>query len=343
MAKNDSAGAFQTHANYLRAFSLIASGGGRDLLTSLRSTRDRTIASEFLPEDPCPNADIKQAISSLQNAWGTELLLNVGLRMIHSDELIRLSNNWSVVQAYYVLYHATQALTAAKGQTRPDNHPKIQNQFYSFLAKRGVGLEPWTLAFGASGPENVPNAVDIDGECHPWVSCNEQSCWSLAYKVLRTTREEALRLREKDARKGKRKQKRDGWEKDEKERAQSGKKPRIKPSFSMPNLMINEKHQIDQKLRPYTLIDYLYRLRIRTNYEDSAMFTDGPINDSISDVVRNDLQKITACSLLVFELHVRPLLKKTVFDKAVTDWISTNAPFEHPIGVGGRRDLHKTI
>lgn len=310
MPKNDSTGAFQTHANYLHAFSLISSGNVRDLSKSLKSTKDRIWGSGFLPDGSCPKANSHQAISSLQNAWGTELLLNVGLRMIRSDELIRLSNNWSVVQAYYVLYHATQALTAAKGQSRPDTHTGTQNQFYTFLAERGGGLEPWTLAFGASGPENVPDAVEVDGDCHSWVSCNENSCWSLAYKVLRTTREETIRLRERDARIGKRKQQKAMWEKEEKLRSEGGKRPRKPPRFPLPKLTLLEKQTINQKLRPYTLMDYLYRLRVRTNYEDSAMFTDGPQNDSVSAEVRQDLQKITACSLLIFELHVRRSLGK---------------------------------
>ncbi len=343
MPNNASSGAFQTHANYLRAFSIITSGRDHNLLNSLKTTMNRVSASNFLPKTTCQNASIPQTISSLQNAWGTELLLNVGIRLIRSDELIRLSNNWSVVQSYYVLYHATQALTSAKGQTRPDTHTKTQNQFYTFLAERGGGLEPWTLAFGSSGPKNIPHKIDVDGELHNWVTCNEKTCWSLAYKALRTTREEALRLREKEERKNKRKQKRIDWGKNETQRIQSGKRPRKTPSFPLPNLTMTEKYEINQKLRPYTVMDYLYRLRIRTNYEDSAMFTDGPGDDRISDKVRHDLETITACSLLVFELHVRRLLGKTLFDKAVADWIGTNALFRPSIGVAGRRDLHKSI
>ncbi len=39
-------------------------------------------------------------------------------------------------------------------------------------------------------------------------------------------------------------------------------------------------------MRPYTLLEYLYQLRLRCNYEDSAMFTDGPEMGGMSDEVR---------------------------------------------------------
>jgi len=50
---------------------------------------------------------------------------------------------------------------------------------------------------------------------------------------------------------------------------------------ALSRLTDQEKGQLVTKVRPHSMMDYLYRLRIKTNYLDSAMFTDGP-SDNLS-------------------------------------------------------------
>lgn len=327
----------------MRAFASIAAANTRTRADALHATLDRVLNSGFLPDATCLNADINQAKISLQNAWGTELLLGVGERVINAEELIRLSNNWSVVQAYYVFYHATQALAVSRGFPRPDSHPKTQNQFHNMFAGRGAGLEPWTMAFSHSGPQNVPAGVNVNDQIHSWTTCDPRSQWSLAYKALRTTREDALPERERIVREEKRKNKRRAWKEEEQQRLARGRKSRKEPKFRLPRLTIAEKEDVNRRLRAHTLIDYLFRLRIRTNYEDSAMFTDGPERNGQSGVVRNDLLLLVACSLLVVELHIRLLVGSAQFSQWVTDWVSANAQFEPPIGVAERWLLFNNV
>lgn len=341
MSHSNSSGAFQTHANYLRAFALIASGSVWNRSNALISSLNRAKNSGLLPNSQCKTANKNQAHSSLQNAWGTELLLCLGKRVLISDELVRISNNWSVVQAYYVLYHATQAIAAAKGQSRPESHSKTQNQFLTFFAKRGPGIAPWTLAFGNTGPENLPNGVNGNHRIHSWSQCNTENCWGLAYKALRTTREEAIPEMTKKARERKRTDLRQLWKQEEKQRISTGKKARKEPVFKLPMLSEVEKEKIQKNLRSYTLMDFLYRLRIRTNYEDSAMFTDGPDDDMQSTEVRQDLLNLASCSLLIAELHIRPLIGTTLFDGWVNKWVEANAQFSPALGVADRIRHHK--
>ena len=342
MAAKDPEGAFRAHANYLRAFASIAGGDSLNRGEALRLTLDRLLASSRLPDGPSPIANTQQAYASMRNAWGTELLLGVTDRVIDSEELIRLSNNWSVVQAYYVIYHSTQALAVSKGFNRPDSHPKTQKQFHSFFANRN-GLEPWSLAFGYSGPENVPPDVVANHGIHPWSACNPRNRWGLAYMALRTTREDFLPVGLMGARKEKQRKNREAWGKEENKRQSAGRRSRKEPAFRLPRLIISEKESVARKLRPYTLIDYLFRLRIRTNYEDSAMFTDGPKDNVQSEVVQSDLILISSCSLLVAELYVRQLVGPSVFDQWVSDWVSANAQFNPPLGVAERQALHRGV
>lgn len=340
MMTRDPVGSFKTYANHLRAFAVIAGKNGRDRTSALNETLRRIRSSGFLPTTRYLGADLRQVRASLQNAWGTELLLVMSKRFMESEEMIRLSNNWSVVQAYYVLYHATQAIVVAKGFPRPESHPKTQKQFHNLFANRGSGLEPWTMAFGYDGPQNVPPNVQLDHRIHSWSICNADSCWSLAFKSLRTAREDATPEQEQKAREEKRGRQRRSWQEEERGRRSAGRKPRKEPEVRLPRLTSSEKMDVSRSHRPFTLIDFLYRLRVRTNYEDSAMFTDGPEQIGQSEVVRDDLLGLVATSLLVAELYVRQLVGDTEFDGWVKEWVEGNARFTPPIGVAERMALH---
>jgi hypothetical protein len=109
-------------------------------------------------------------------------------RIINEDELIRLSNNWSAIQVYYIFYHCTQALHVAKGQPqRPGNHPSTQNIYYDAWASRHICLPPWSLAFGNAGAINVPPGITPDMTIHSWAACEGNAVYDLALKALMTT------------------------------------------------------------------------------------------------------------------------------------------------------------
>ena len=90
-----------------------------------------------------------------------------------------------------------------------------------------------------------------------------------------------------------------------------------------------EKLLVDHHESPTTIIDYFYRLRIKTNYVDSSMFTDGPENDQASIQVRDDLNIIASGNLLLAELAVSNIVSHDVFFAWINDWVCTNVP-NHP-------------
>ena len=51
------------------------------------------------------NFNMDQAKTCLQSAWGTEALLLMTDSVFCEEEAIRLSNNWSAIQTYYVMDH----------------------------------------------------------------------------------------------------------------------------------------------------------------------------------------------------------------------------------------------
>ncbi|MCA1709405.1 MAG: hypothetical protein LC808_41455, partial [Actinobacteria bacterium] len=144
----DSEGSFRAHSNYVRSFARLA-GFTYDVdpVTALASLRDATVKSSVVTgAQKIANVDLDQVRKSLVNAWGTELLLGLAGEYASEKELVSMANNWGVVQAYYVAYHATQALAVARGAQRPDSHPKTQRMFATHWVNSAFRVPPWCLA-----------------------------------------------------------------------------------------------------------------------------------------------------------------------------------------------------
>lgn len=280
--------------------------------------------------------DIKPVVGILGNAWGTEFLLASAADF--DDELIGVANNWAVVQAYYAIYHITQALAVARGEQRPRSHPATQRSYCNNWCARPTPLPPWSLGWDASGCRNLPSGRTINN-IHGWTTCDHETCWDLAGMALRKAREESLKERRRRERERKRAATKKSWREEEESRRAKGKRPRKEPSFALPHLTRAEKRAIDQSLRPSTLLDHLYRLRIRSNYEDSSMFTEGPEHPTQSCAVHLSLRKITAATLLVHELLIGRLIGTKRLRTAIDDWVSASSVTGAKMGIVRRRTL----
>lgn len=334
---NDLRGSFRTHANYLRAFACLCGYETRATKRAVVTPRLLARVRASLPQGaatPLPAKLHEVVRKSLMNAWGTELILALSGTYATEEELLRLVNNWGVVQAYYALYHATQALSLARGNERPDSHQKTQRVFLDWWRTRSV--EPLSLSVGADGCRNGMTVVAVDSQ-HAWARCTAETAWSLAGLALRTTREDALRDALRKRRDDKQRAARKAWREDEAQRRAAGRRARREPKFPLPHLSAAEKDAVFRQLRSYSVMDYLYRLRIRANYEDARMFTEGPDDDVTSRQVHLDLRRVVDTALFATELHVRARVGQSVFATWVTDWIGTKMPPDVTLGVAGRR------
>lgn len=335
-------GRFRTHANYIRALSVLAGDQVWPPLTvpqRLTNLAARTAQLASMSDPPPANQNLAQVQSSLENAWGTELLLGLAGHFGFTDDVVRLTNNWAVVQGYYVTYHATQAYSGAKGQPRPDSHPKTQNEFGTRWLQRPLQLPPWTLGASANGFANVPAGSVIDTSVHAWSACNAVSAWNLAGKAFESTRNAWIDEAVARARAKLQSQDRKTWREAERIRVAAGKPPRAEPRFALPRLTPTDRTSVANGTRPSGLIDYLYRLRIKTNYEDSSMFTDGPDDDLISSQVHRDLTYLAASTLLVHELHVGRLVGKGTLLGWVDAWLGAHLPAGMGLGLALRRSV----
>lgn len=333
-------GRFRTHNHYVEAFCWLA---GKTLL---RSNTTALVAVEQKAQgaglrDKAPGSiDYDQVHKSLRNAWSTEILLALpGEWAKDEDEFIRLSNTWGVVQSYYVGYHVTQALIVAKGRPRPTTHPKTQQQYVSLWADRPLDCPPWTLGACHESWRNKPSGVTIDPAVHPWTSCSDANCWSIAGKALRTTRDEGVRKAIDDERESGLRRRKKAWQTEEEDRLASGGKPRRPPTFRRPQLSALEKTTCDRRVRTYSMLDYLYRLRIGANYDDAAIFTDGPDNDYESYLLHKRISFLAAGIALMAELRIRALVGTGRFNRWADDFVKTNIPAGYTVGIKERRSF----
>lgn len=251
------------------------------------------------------------------------------------------------MQAYYAAYGATQALIAAEGHARPTSHPATQTMYVDLWSARGASVPPWTFAIGSkadrraqpdgtlNGPGRALNAVS------GLSSCTAENCWELAAQAVRSTREDDHKAARKRATADEVNQRHRDWNAEETERLARGQKPRRNPIWwdQTPRLSAARRVAIDKRLRPYTVLDYLYRLRLKANYMDARMYTDGPLDQPEAEMMRTDLARLTAATLLVHEVRVAKLLKRDRFLGAVDAWIAKNAPAKSTVGIAGRRDI----
>ena len=343
---SDPVGAFKAHANYLRAFNTLMESyyvPGKFMVSTdrlLEAVSKKVTASRLydqLNARPTGNGEQGLVKNILRNAWGTEFLLaSAGDFFSDHDELIRIANNWAVVQAYYASYHVTQALLVARGQPRPSTHAVTQTQYGAFWCRPRVQLPPWSLGLDASGLCNLPPGLTFKPVDHHWEACTPDTCWGLVAFALKGTRKDWVTKRQKEERERKRADAKKAWRKQQRAREETGKHPLQERVSRLPRLEPGEKTAIDLKLRPATLLDYLWRLRCRSNYEDVDMFTEGPEDEIQSSLVHLNLCRITAATLLVNELLIARLIGATTLRTIADEWVSSTGTATAKVGVARR-------
>jgi hypothetical protein len=127
------------------------------------------------------------------------------------------------------------------------------------------------------------------------------------------------------------KKRRREWETEERGRVAAGRRPRTTPALTRANLTAEERAAVERRLRPYGLLDYLYRLRMRAQYEDATMFTDGPSDTSESVAVYKSLRRITSATLLLHEMWMAQLMGTDPLERLVEDWLAASDVAANPL------------
>jgi hypothetical protein len=340
---------FRTHNGYLGAFRLLAFEGRRygNRDYHLAKLADRTLKVYGDRIKPTKTAVDKGTVCRcIHRAWGTETILCTTAELSPDADLLRLALAWGAVQTYYACYGAAQAVLVAEGKPRSEQHNTTQNQVVDLWACRGFSLEPWSLAATEPGartacPAGILNGPDrpLDLSLHTWASLERGQEWDRAAKALHTTREDRITEVMRQARERKKKDRIRIWRQEEEIRLAAGKRARRTPIVALPRLTLAEKESVRSRVRAVTMLDYLYRLRVKANYIDDELFSQGPENDSDAEAFATRMQDLVGATLLVHELRLGKLLgPRWVLNEADT-WLHTNAATAAAHGLAVRRKL----
>lgn len=291
----DAARALTTYRNYLTALSIFTrttySGPGGHLQRLAHAQRALKGFGR-LRRQTSPCAGVREL---LFNAWHTEVAL--GVPQVFSDPgLIRFTNQWAPVQAYYALYSLWRAWFALEG-SQVQTHGEVLRSASSVIRQRALFPSPWSYA--CSGGYLLRDAAHIGFQSQQISDVKHLSTpgsisasddW--VAKALRTTRKFFLEQREEN------------WK--SQNRTKSGHRyQRIPPG---------ERQRIRSQLHATTLFDFLYRLRIRSNYRDVDDFVSGQLDDADALNYFQSLLSFTQRTMLLLESIIRVTMPAGRYD-----------------------------
>lgn len=246
---------FQTYRNYLQRFSAHS-----ELLHPTWESLISACSDATRKLKPCYDLDETWIKRFLGIAWNTETLLDHAPTDI---EVLRISNAWLPVQAYYAVYTAAEAVAYAIDGAKADGHQKALRKITDLAVK--LDVPPWNLAYsgakGKDGKQHVPRNFPTDIVPGHNLAGLSASNLSIIAKCLKA--EHQNRIKEDYRRTQKR------------------------------------QYQYDPGLT--SLLHFLYRLRIRSNYHGIELFIVPENEEAIREFTAN-LQKIVARTLCYFEV-----------------------------------------
>jgi hypothetical protein len=245
-------------------------------LASCLSTEQKALPA-FQKINRKPLHDNDSLTKYLYLSWASEIQLRMGA--LTDTFMLRYTNCWAPVHAYYSIYMLVQAWFLCMGEERfPDNHTDSLRMISNQLKQRRLLPQPWSvLCSGCPQTDKVsyPNLPDdADSTSHIEVLSRPtvEDFWPRYCKMLRTTREKRLESSLNE------------WKR------QNNRK----------KMYAHEKEAVANNVAPTTLFDFFWRLRIRANYRDVSTFLMSSVDEQWHQEFSRSLLTLTesTCVLL---------------------------------------------
>jgi hypothetical protein len=213
----------------------------------------------------------------LEMAWNKESSIRT-LSEIDPTRLPSLLPN-AAVNSYYAIYHGARAWIAASGQPPPDTHTKVLHALADAAAERLLFPPPWDLVcigYPKAGEADFPGLPDdlLLGPLHGWrLAHSDETLHTSLCTLLRTTRARTFKKRKAD------------WRK-------RNKKAGVPATIA---------HKLAETLPPTTFFEFLWRLRVRSDYHDIAALIPGRRQTYHAVDIQQALTTIVSATLALFE------------------------------------------
>lgn len=214
-----------------------------------------------------------------------------------NKELAPTANLWLPVQAYYATHGIGIATVLSLGYTAPKTHESFKAAFPAFIlkylpdpfsaqCKGGPSSGDFNFVNLSVTPKQVKQQSNLSNPQYADINC-------ILGKCLSTTRERLLEESFKKARR---------------DSVRRGKRRR--------NLSTKEKLHKAEKLHPITIIDFLYRMRIRSNYEEPDIHLYAS-EQKTDEAVRHYFDLLFLTQAIVFSLSL--IMRQKIGNKAMND------------------------
>lgn len=227
-----------------------------------------------------------RAAQILRNGWATEVLLHAP-RVLGGDDLVSFANLWAPVQAYYTVFNALTALAHVLTPNPPQTHAKLLTWTATAVGgAKAPFVVPWTARVG--GAPSAWDYIDfgtasVNEKISNLIAPHAANAPSLLAMALRTTRTDQVR------------EHREGW---------LAKLPKTRAGTKRKTIPAAVLHENTMKMRPTTLYDLLWRLRVRSNYKEGDAFLSGALSPADAADFHNALCDIVAATMVTVEIYL---------------------------------------
>lgn len=249
----------------------------------------------------------------LRNAWLTEVQLNLTF-----GGNVSYSNHWAPVQVYYATYLSIRAFFLAMGVTVSHEHASTLKYISQEIVRRpDLFPRPWKVV-GVGDPKSgsvelkhLPNDVSIKRAS---TLSTGVDTWDSYHKFIKTTRDRQLRKACDD------------WKR-------TNKKKVIREA---------NRQAVLGNLAPTSLFNALYRLRIRSNYEDADSFLMSIQETDEAIRFNSALKKVGWYTLFALETLIARYLSRSEYEKIVLEFRRHETGNHSEQLVGKRLEVIKT-
>lgn len=245
--------------------------------------------------------DLAKTGRLLRNAWFTETQIWMAAQ---SSDYLSYANHWLGIQAYYSVYLGLRALFVSMKEEVGSTHSQNLKAIAKLIEHRPLLFpEPWRVLCEGNpeskpGFKNLPSGTKVNREISALSNPGRIPFYDYFGKFLSTTRRKAIERKCEE------------W------KAQN-KRKRVSSKF--------KKETID-KMVPTSLFDCLFRLRVRSNYEDADSFLLAAENDEAAKEFNHSFRAVVWHTLFLLEMLIARHISKSNYEALVQSFTKYASP-----------------
>lgn len=299
---------FQVHKNYLLGLSQhLQERYGEGLDDASRGLVEELRRQRGYGRIQCTSIDRKACGTALSLSWTGLIQLELASwSQVRFD--LAYTNAWAPVHAYYAVHGAARAWLTAQGQTTT-SHAATLKAIGSEVQGRHLYPEPWDVSCTGcchNGSHIFQNVASQSAIADPGLLLQAPSLdtfWPRYLKMLETTRKQVLEQRYND------------W------KQQQGKK----------RITMAQKQQVATGVPPTTLFDFLWRLRVRSNYQDVESVLMTNVADAWHQDFHDSIRLVAHLSSLVFETLLAARIGRQAYGDAIDSFMKYRGQSPEPV------------